>query len=81
MTQNLPKSTIYTPRFLILALATLLAVVLTAFAGSGLAARRRQARSPTRSWITLRAWRSGRACLVGAGLCYSRATTTSALAR
>ena len=37
MTQNHPKWTTYTPRFLILALAALLAVVVTAFAGSGLA--------------------------------------------
>ena len=37
MTQNHPKRTTYTPRFLILALAALLAVVVTSFAGSGLA--------------------------------------------
>jgi hypothetical protein len=37
MTQNHPKRTTYTPRFLILALVALLAVVVTAFVGSGLA--------------------------------------------
>ena len=51
MTQNHPKRTTYTPRFLILALATLLAVVLTGFAGSGLAtAAQRRPKPGVRHW-------------------------------